>query len=462
MLLSMTSSIERTRVVIVGAGFGGITAARCLAGKPMDVLILDRNNYHLFTPLLYQVGSGLLDPSEIAQPVRSILRGRHNLRFRMATVEQVDLPNRTVVTDHGQIGYDYLILAAGSSNHYFGNQALSERTHNLKELDAALELRNAVLSRFERAHWERDAIRKRALLTFAIIGGGPTGVEYAGALSELISLVIRRECWDVDLHDVRIVLLEGSDRLLAAFNSDLATYADRKLKLKGIEIWYGALVQDASEGILKMADGRSLNTGTVIWTAGVKASDLGHGLGAEGRSGAIKVQPTLQLPGHPEVFVIGDIAAVEQDGAQLPMLAPVAMQEAKHAARNLSALAQGRTVGAFRYRDKGILATIGRNAAVAEFGSVRLHGFVGWVTWLLVHLLLIVSLRSRLIVVVNWAWDYFFYDRPVRLILRARPEPAWLPKPGHVQPAGSAAPAAAPVDATKVERSLAPAVRPTR
>ena len=290
----------------------------------------------------------------------------------------------------------------------------------------------------------------------AIIGGGPTGVEYAGALSELISLVIRRECWDVDLSDVRIVLLEGSGRLLAAFNSDLATYADKKLKLKGIEIWYDALVQDASEGELITADGRSLSTGTVIWTAGVKASGLGHGLGGEGRSGALKVEPTLQLPGHPEVFVVGDIAAVEQDGAQLPMLAPVAMQEAKHAARNLSALAQRRNLRVFRYRDKGILATIGRNAAVAEFGSIRLHGFVGWVTWLLVHLLLIVSLRSRLIVVVNWAWDYFFYDRPVRLILRARAEPIWLPKPGQSRHAGSGASAEAPQKQTMAERSLGP------
>lgn len=419
----MEDSSNRPRVVIVGAGFGGVTVARHLAKEEVDVLILDRHNFHLFTPLLYQVSSALLDPSEIAQPVRSVLRGQRNVHFRMATVERVDLSNRVLLTNRGPIAYDFLVLAAGSANHYFGNRQLATKTHSLKELDAALELRNAVLSRFEEAHWERDAERRRALLTFAVIGGGPTGVEYAGALSELVRLVIQRDCRDTDLGEVRIVLLEGSSRLLAAFNPETATEADRTLRRKGIEMWYGALVKDVTGDEITLGDDRRLRAGTVVWTAGVRASGLGDGLGVQGRSGAVKVEPSLQLPGHPEVFVVGDLAALEQEGRQLPMLAPVAIQEGKQAARNISALMRGRSAKPFRYRDKGILATIGRNAAVAEFGPLHLQGFLGWVTWLLVHLLLIVSLRNRLIVLVNWAWDYFLFDRPVRLILRAGAEP---------------------------------------
>ncbi len=409
--------------MIVGAGFGGITAARHLAKEPVEVLILDRHNFHLFTPLLYQVASALLDPSEVAQPVRSVVRGQRNALFRMANVEHVDLDKRILLTNKGSIGYDFLILAAGSANHYFGNRDLGQKTHSLKELDAALELRNAVLSRFEEAHWERDAERKRALLTFAVIGGGPTGVEYAGALSELVRLVIQRDCRDTHLDEVRIVLLEGSTHLLAAFSAETAAEADRTLQRKRIEIWYGSLVKDVVGDEITLSDGRTLKARTVIWTAGVRASRLGHELGVEGKSGAIKVTSTLQLPEHPEVFVVGDLAAVEQDGQQLPMLAPVAIQEAKHAAHSIGALTRGRAAKSFRYRDKGILATIGRNAAVAELGPVRLRGFLGWLTWLVVHLLLIVSLRNRLIVLVNWAWDYFLYDRPVRLILRAGAEP---------------------------------------
>ena len=406
----------------MGAGFAGLTAARALRRAPVDVLLVDRNNFHLFTPLLYQVASALLDPGEIAQSVRSLIRPLRNADFRLAEVTGVDLAARHVVTREGALAYDYLLLAAGSENNFFGIASLERHALGLKALDEGLAVRNRVLRALEASRWAEPAHR-HALLTFAVVGGGPTGVEMAGALSELIRLVLRRDFRDLDLGQVRVVLLEGTDRLLAAFEPSLSAAAAAALRRKGVEVWFGAQVKDLNRGQLRLVDGRRVAAGTVVWTAGVRASGLGARLGLElARQGRIRVEPTLQLPGHPEVFVAGDLAGLEAAGAPLPMLIPVAMQEARHAARGIASLLAGGTPPPFAYRDPGIMATIGRNAAVAQLGRVHLAGFPGWLMWLFVHLVNVVSFRSRLVVLVNWAWEYLFYDRPIRLIVRARPD----------------------------------------
>jgi NADH dehydrogenase len=410
---------------VVGAGFAGITLARHLKRAAVDVMLLDRNNFHLFTPLLYQVASALLEPGEIARPVRALVRPLRNVEFRLAEVKSVDLDARSVETEHGAVHYDFLVLAAGSVSNYFGNSDLEKGAIGLKELSEGLALRNHVLERFEAARWESDSERRRSLLTFAIVGGGPTGVEFAGALAELIDLALDRDFRGLDHDEIRVVLMEGAPYLLGAFAPKLRQSAERVLRNRGIEVWCGALVKSVRDGVLTLADGRSLAAGTIVWTAGVRASDLSEHVGVKtGRSGRLAVEPTLQLPGHPEVFVAGDLAYVEQGGEPLPMLIPVAMQQAEHVAASIRAIVAGRPVEPFRYRDPGIMATIGRNAAVAQIGRVHLSGFPGWLLWLGVHLVNVVTFRSKLIVLVNWAWDYVFLDRPVRLIVRAADDPA--------------------------------------
>ena len=410
----------RARVVVVGAGFAGITAVRALRGMPVEVVLVDRRNFHTFTPLLYQVASALLDPAEVAHPIRGIVRPIHNLEVRLATATGVDLTGRRLLTDVEPIGYDFLILCTGSTTNYFGIRGLEKQAFGLKVMEEALALRNQVLRQFERAAWEADPERRRRLLTFAIVGGGPTGVEFAGALSELIRGVLRKDFPSVYIRDTRILLLEAGASLLPAFEPPLRESARRTLSRRKVEVLLGKQVVSAGEDHLELSDGERLEVGTVIWTAGVRAGDLAASLGVElGKGGTVKVQPTLQLPGHPEVFVIGDLAAVTQNGRQLPQLIPPAMQEARHVARSVQRLLAGEVAEPFRYADPGIMATIGRNAAVAEIGPIRLSGFPGWVLWLGFHLLQIVTFRAKLIVLLNWAWNYFFLDRPVRLMVRA-------------------------------------------
>jgi NADH dehydrogenase len=410
----------RARVVVVGAGFAGLTAVRALRGMPVEVVLVDRRNFHTFTPLLYQVASALLDPAEVAHPIRGIVRPIHNVEVRLAAATGVDLAGRRLLTDVEPIGYDFLLLCTGSTTNYFGIRGLEKQAFGLKVMEEALALRNQVLRQFERAAWESDPERRRRLLTFAIVGGGPTGVEFAGALSELIRGVLRKDFPSVYIRDTRILLLEAGPNLLPAFEPPLRESARRTLSRRKVEVLLGKQVVSAGEDHLELSDGERLEVGTVIWTAGVRADDLAATLGAElGKGGTVKVQPTLQLPGHPEVFVIGDLAAVTQNGRQLPQLIPPAMQEARHAARSIQALLAGEAPEPFRYADPGIMATIGRNAAVAEIGPIRLSGFPGWVLWLGFHLLQIVTFRAKLIVLLNWAWNYFFLDRPVRLMVRA-------------------------------------------
>jgi NADH dehydrogenase len=409
------------RVVIAGAGFGGLTCARALRNTPVDVLLVDRNNYHLFTPLLYQVASALLDPGEIARPVRALIRPYSNAEFRQAEVTGADLDRRILTTDRGPIPYDYLVLATGSQSDYFGNASLARHAFGLKDLDEGLALRNRVLSQFEASRWVTDAQKRRSMLTFAVVGAGPTGVELAGALSELIRLVLRKDYRDLDLGEVRVLLLEAAGAPLGTFQPSLRDAARRSLEKKHVELMLGAKVESVTDESIRLAGGEEIPAGTIIWTAGVRASLLGQALGVPlGRQSRIKVEPTLQLAGHPVVFVIGDLAGATDRGAPLPMLIPVAMQEGRHVAATIAELVANGGAHAFRYKDPGIMATIGRNSAVAELGAVHLSGFLGWLMWLAVHLVNVISFRSRILVLVNWAWDYLFYDRPIRLIVRAK------------------------------------------
>jgi NADH:quinone reductase (non-electrogenic) len=413
----------RPRVVVVGAGFGGLTAARALRSAAVDVLLVDQHNYHLFQPLLYQVATALLDPSEIAYPVRAALRRHRNVDFRLARVTGVDLEGRRLHTACGEVAYDRLVVAAGAVNNYFGLESVEEHAHGLKSLGEALAVRNHLLACFERAAWAQDPGERQRLHTVVLVGGGSTGVELAGAVSELVHLVLRKDFRHLDVREVRVLVVEAGDTVLGAFAPSLRRAAARTLVRKQVNLLFGAQVASVDERGVSLRDGRRLEAATVVWTAGVRGAPLGGWLGAQvDRQGRVPVGPTLQLPGHPEVFVIGDVARVEdgRDGV-LPQLAPVAMQQAEHVAATIAGGLRGEPPRPFHYRSRGTMATIGRNAGIAQIGPLRLAGFLGWVTWLTVHLVLLVGFRSRLVALVNWAWDYVVYDRPVRLIASPAP-----------------------------------------
>lgn len=415
-------STSAPRVIVVGAGFGGLAAVKALSKAPVDVLLVDQHNFHLFTPLLYQVASSLLDPSQIAYPTRALARRLKNARFRLGTVRSVDLEKRLVVVDDEELAYDYLILAAGSVNDYFGNDSIAARTFPLKSLDQALTLRYHILGQFEHASATTDPAERRRLMSFAIVGGGPTGVEYAGALSELIHLVLRKDFPELDMSEVRIVLIDGQSLLLPEFRVASRKAAGQALARKQVTLSLAALVTEVDAAGVHLADGRVIEAGTVVWTAGVRAADLTRTLGLDlGRRGQVPVLPTLQVRGHPEVFAIGDLAAVPIDGKPLPMVSPVAIQEGDQAARNVIAALEGRPLSPFKYHNRGIMATIGRNQAVAELGPLRFTGFLAWLVWLFVHLALLIGFRNRIMALLSWGIDYFFYDRPVRLITMAPP-----------------------------------------
>ena len=406
-------------VVIVGAGFGGLRAARALRRAPVQVVLLDRNNYHLFQPLLYQVATAGLEPDQIAKPVRAILRGQKNFDFRMVEVTRVDFNDRRLQTSAGPIAYDFLVLAHGGETNFFGLDGVRTHGLSLKDVPDAVEIRNHVLTCFEQAMLEPDAERRRARLTFVVVGGGPTGVEMAGALSELIRLVLVKDYPRLNIKDVRILLLEATDTLLAAMPERLREAAGRTLWRKWIEVRFSASVADFDGERVRLKSGEIIPAHTVIWAAGVKAAPLNATLGLTvGRQGRIAVEPTLQVPGHPEVYLIGDASYAEDNGAPLPMVAPVAIQMAEVAAHNIVRALRGQPLQAFRYRDQGTLATIGRNAAVAHVFGLQLSGFPAWVMWLVVHIIQLIGFRNKLFVLLNWAWDYFFYERAVRLITR--------------------------------------------
>jgi len=406
-------------VVVVGAGFGGLNAARALRRAPVQVVLVDRNNYHLFQPLLYQVATAGLEPEQIAKPVRAILRGQKNFDFRLVEVRGLDFAQHRLDTSAGPIAYDFLVLSHGSETNFFGLDSMMKNGLGLKDIPDALRIRNHVLTCFEHAMLERDPEIRRAKLTFVVVGGGPTGVEMAGALSELIRLVLVKDYPRLNIKDVRILLLEATDTILAAMPERLREAAVKTLWRKWIEVRFSAVVADFDGDRVRLKSGEVIPARTVIWAAGVKAAPLSGRLGlTAGRQGRIPVEPTLQLPGHPEVFLIGDAAYVEANGEPLPMVAPVAIQMGQHAARNIVNTLRGKPLQPFRYRDQGTLATIGRNAAVANVYGIQARGLVAWVMWLGIHIIQLIGFRNKLFVLLNWAWDYFFYERAARLITR--------------------------------------------
>ena len=410
--------VKRPHVVIVGAGFGGLAAARALRRVEADVTIVDRNNYHLFQPLLYQVASGLLDPSAIASPVRTIMRRSPNVDVLRAEVTGVDVTERHVITTTGTLGYDYLIIATGSVTDYFGNQDARLHSTGLKDLGEALALRSRLLGCFERAGLTTDAAARRRLLTFAVVGAGPTGVEYSGAVAELIKHVLPKDYRRIDFAEVSVVLIEAGERVLATFAPRLSRLASRSLERKGVRIILGQSVRGVDDHGLVLDGGERIETTNVVWTAGVRATTPpDFASDAVGRAGRVKVTPSLHLSDHPEVFVIGDAAAVEQSGAVLPMLAPVAIQGGKYVGGVIAGRLKGTESSPFHYHDKGTMATVGRGAAVAQIGPVHINGLVGWFIWIFIHLLYLVGFRNRALALWSWAWNYFFWDRPVRLII---------------------------------------------
>jgi NADH:ubiquinone reductase (H+-translocating) len=433
----MTAS-GRKRVVIVGGGFGGLACARALDGADVDVLLLDSRNYHLFTPLLYQVATALLDPSDIAYPFRTVFRRSRNVRFRQARVTAVDFDTRKLTVAGGEtIPYDELVLATGSANAYFGNPDLAERTIGMKALDEAMRLRNHVLSCLERAAQTADPAERAEWLTFVIVGGGPTGVEYAGALAELLGMVLGHDFPELPPGSGRVVLVEGADRLLGVFHSRLGGYAAETLRSKGVEVRLSTLVREATDraAVLSSAvqkEESTVGARTIVWCAGVgptdplpdkaSASDRDSDDTApvpRSRSKRLEVDEHLRL--RPNVYAIGDVASVRQGEGELPMLSPPAMQEGRYVARAIRD--GGAPAHPFHYTDKGTMATIGRRAAVCQIGPLRLRGFLGWITWLVVHLYYLIGFRNRAIVLASWGWDYVRRDRPIRLIVRSRYDP---------------------------------------
>jgi NADH:ubiquinone reductase (H+-translocating) len=407
-------------VVIIGAGFGGLEAAQRLANVPVRVTIIDRHNYHLFQPLLYQVAIAGLVPSQIAYPLRTIFRRHPNVDFLMSEVSSIDFESRYIKANGSVIAYDYLILSVGGQTNFFGMQEVEHYGFQLKNVESAVETRNHLLHIFEEASREVDAERRRALLTFVIVGGGPTGVETAGALAELITHVMAKDYPYMDLKEVRVILIEATSSVMMAYPEGLRQATRRLLHSKDVEIMENTRLIGYNGRQVTLADETTIDTHTLIWTAGVRSAEITDRLGVPQVAGRrIRVEPTLQLPGHPEVFVIGDAAYLEDDeGSPLPMLATVAQQEAKAAARNLEEILKGEQPKPFHYKDPGLLATIGRNAAVARIWGLSFSGFIAWVIWVALHIYRLIGFRNRILVLINWAWDYFFYENQVRLITK--------------------------------------------
>lgn len=412
------------RVVIVGGGFGGLSVARGLARKRLAVTLVDRNNHHVFQPLLYQVATAGLSPADIASPIRHILRRQKNATVMLAEVTNLDLKNKRVLAEDHCIPYDYLVLATGARHAYFGRDDWARFAPGLKSIDDATYLRQRILLAFERAETEPDAAERRHLMTFVVVGGGPTGVEMAGAIAELAKRALAADFRSIDPRCARIVLVEAAPRILTPFTEALSEAARRSLEQLGVEVRLGEAVSECNgEGV---ALGHEfIGARTVIWAAGVMASSAGRWLGAEtDRAGRVKVRSDLSVPGHPDVFVIGDTAAaMGEGGAPLPGVAPVAKQQGEYVARALIARSEGRTVEAFRYRDFGSLATIGRKRAIVQIGPLHLSGFAAWLIWSVAHIYFLVGFRNRFTVGLNWGWSYITFERGSRLItgLYARP-----------------------------------------
>ena len=409
-------------VVIVGGGFGGLYAARALRHLPVQVTLLDRRNHHVFQPLLYQVAMAALSPAEIASPIRWILRAQRNVDVLLAEVVRVDTARHTLVLSDGEMAYDFLILATGATHAYFGHDEWQVIAPGLKTLEDALEVRRRVLMAYERAERESDPQKRAILLTFVVIGGGPTGVELAGALAEISRQSLARDFRHFDPSSARVILIEAGPTILATFPEPLREAAAQDLKRLGVEVRTGRPVTSVAHGHVAM-DGDALEAATVLWAAGVAASPVGVTLGVPtDRAGRVIVQPDLTIPGHPDVFVIGDLASFTgPDGRPLPGVAQVAIQMGRHAAENIRRALDHQPYRTFVYKDLGNMATIGRASAIADFGWLRLKGYIAWLAWLFVHILNLIGFRNRLVVLVQWAWAYFTYQRSIRLITTSDP-----------------------------------------
>ena len=409
-------SPSRPRVVIVGAGFGGLSAARALRRARIDITLIDRRNHHLFQPLLYQVATAALNPSDIASPIRRILRNQKNVEVLLADVKSIEVTAKSVILDDGAVPYDFLILAAGATDSYFGHDEWAKFAPGLKSIDEALQIRRRVLFAFEAAERESDPASRSAWLTFVIVGGGPTGVELAGAVSEIARHALAKDFRHIDPTQARVILLEGASRILSAFAPGLSDQAKLQLERLGVDVRLEKTVTAINaSGVV--AGPEQIPAHTVLWAAGVAASPLARSLGAPlDRAGRVLVNPDLTVPGHDEVYVIGDLASVTHDGSLVPGVAPAAMQEAAHAAENLMRSLDGKPRVPFRYVDKGSLATIGRAAGVAQVGPFKFSGLMAWLTWLFIHIFFLIGFRNRFIVMFSWAWSYFTYDRGARLI----------------------------------------------
>jgi len=430
----MTSTVPR--VVIVGAGFGGLNAAQALGSAPVRVTVIDRKNFHTFQPLLYQVATAGLSPGEIAAPIRSILRSNRNTEVLMSEVTGFDLERRLVVTADSRIPYDYLIIAGGAGHSYFGHDDWEVLAPGLKTIEDALEIRRRILLAFELAERQAAAGETTTPLNFVVVGGGPTGVELAGTLAEISRHALTHEFRSIDPARTHIVLIEGGPRVLPSYAEDLSRSAEEQLRHLGVEVRTSTMVTKVEAGTVDIGETR-LSATVVLWAAGVAASPLGKRLGVTvDRAGRVPVLADLSIEAHPEVFVIGDLAAAkDKQGKMLPGVAPVAIQEGRFVAKVIREEVEGRKARpAFHYWDKGSLATIGRAAAVAQFGRIHISGFVAWLSWLFVHILFLIGFRNRLLVFIQWAWSYVTYERGARLITGSTFLPGWTA--GHTDASG--------------------------
>jgi len=408
-------------VVIVGGGFGGLYAARALRRAPVRITLVDRRNHHLFQPLLYQVATGGLSPADIAAPIRGILSRQANVTVLLAEASGVDLQGRRLLLRDGALAYDQLVLATGAADSYFGHDDWARYAPGLKSIEDALEIRRRVFLAYEAAERETDPDRRRAYLTFVVIGAGATGVEMAGTLAEISRHSLVRDFRSIDPRSARVILVEGSDRVLPPYPQELSAAARRQLERLGVQVWTGSRVTGIDEAGVQLGEER-IESRTLVWAAGVEASPLAASLGVPlDRAGRVEVNPDLSVPGHANVFVVGDLAAVRQDGKLVPGVAPAAIQAGRHVARNVLRSLRGEPLAPFRYLDKGSFATIGRGAAVGELPiGLKLSGFSAWLAWLAIHLFFLIGFRNRALVMFQWAYSYFTYRRGVRLITAPR------------------------------------------
>jgi NADH dehydrogenase len=419
------------QVVIVGGGFGGLNAALAMAKLPVEVTVVDRRNFHLFQPLLYQVATGGLSPGDITAPLRHVLRHQKNTRVLLAEVTDFDPAHREVILQNGRLAYDYLILATGAANHYFGHGEWPAHAPGLKTIEDATEIRRRIFTAFEQAEQEQDPERRRSWLRFVVVGAGPTGVEMAGAISEIARDTLRGNFRLIQPEEAEILLLEGASRVLPAFPEDLSLKAERSLIGLGVRPRTGVRVNAIDPAGVSFAGphgAQRIESRTVIWAAGVRPSPLGTKLAAAlgaavDREGRVAVGPDLSVPGHPEILVIGDLARCEENGRPLPGLCPVAMQQGRHVAETVRARLEHRQARPFRYWDKGTMATIGRAKAVVDLGRLHFGGWFAWLTWLFVHLLYLVSFQNRVVVAIQWAFQYLTFNRGARLITGEPPPP---------------------------------------